>query len=59
MVSITPSTGGNSNGSITLTTATAKKGDIGVYLEAIGTVTPVYTTTVYNQVTEYRFSVSP
>ena len=38
-------------GPVTLTTATANKGDIGVYLEAIGTVTPVYTTTVYNQVT--------
>jgi membrane fusion protein, multidrug efflux system len=38
-------------GPVTLTTATAKKGDIGVYLEAIGTVTPVYTTTIYNQVT--------
>ncbi|MGA8344333.1 MAG: efflux RND transporter periplasmic adaptor subunit, partial [Candidatus Sulfotelmatobacter sp.] len=28
---------------ITVTTATAKKGDIGVYLDSIGTVTPVYT----------------
>jgi multidrug efflux system membrane fusion protein len=38
-------------GPVTLTEATAKKGDIGVYLEAIGTVTPVYTTTLYSQVT--------
>ena len=38
-------------GPVTLTTATATKGDIGVYLDAIGTVTPVYTTTIYNQVT--------
>jgi len=38
-------------GPVTLTVATAKKGDIGVYLDAIGTVTPVYTTTIYNQVT--------
>jgi membrane fusion protein, multidrug efflux system len=38
-------------GPVTLTVATANKGDIGVYLDAIGTVTPVYTTTVYNQVT--------
>jgi membrane fusion protein, multidrug efflux system len=38
-------------GPVTLTTAAAKKGDIGVYLDAIGTVTPVYTTTIYNQVT--------
>ena len=38
-------------GPVTLTTAAAKEGDIGVYLDAIGTVTPVYTTTIYNQVT--------
>lgn len=38
-------------GPVTLTATTAKKGDIGVYLDAIGTVTPVYTTTIYNQVT--------
>ena len=34
---------GAGGGPVTLTTATAKKGDIGVYLDAIGTVTPVYT----------------
>ena len=38
-------------GPVTLTAAAASKGDIGVYLDAIGTVTPVYTTTIYNQVT--------
>lgn len=38
-------------GPVTLTAATAKQGDIGVYLDAIGTVTPVYTATIYNQVT--------
>jgi multidrug efflux system membrane fusion protein len=38
-------------GPVTLTVATAQKGDIGVYLEAIGTVTPVYTASIYNQVT--------
>ncbi|MGB7191007.1 MAG: efflux RND transporter periplasmic adaptor subunit [Acidobacteriaceae bacterium] len=37
-------------GTVTLTAATAKKGDIGVYLKSIGTVTPVYTATIYNQV---------
>jgi membrane fusion protein, multidrug efflux system len=35
---------------ITVTTATAKKGDIGVYLDAIGTVTPVYTASISSQV---------
>ena len=35
---------------ITVTTATAKKGDIGVYLDAIGTVTPVYTDSITSQV---------
>ncbi len=38
-------------GAVTLTVATAKKGDIGVYRDAIGTVTPVYTASIYNQVT--------
>lgn len=37
-------------GPVTLTVATAKQGDIGVYLNSIGTVTPVYTATIYNQV---------
>jgi membrane fusion protein, multidrug efflux system len=36
---------------ITITTATAQNGDIGVYLDAIGTVTPVYTDSIFNQVT--------
>jgi membrane fusion protein, multidrug efflux system len=35
---------------ITVTIATAKKGDIGVYLDAIGTVTPVYTASITSQV---------
>ncbi len=34
---------------VTLTTATATKGDIGVYLQAIGTVTPVHTDTITSQ----------
>lgn len=38
------------SGTVTLTVATAQKGDIGVYLNSIGTVTPVYTATIYNQV---------
>jgi multidrug efflux system membrane fusion protein len=35
--------------SFTATTATATKGDIGVYLDAIGTVTPVYTSSITAQ----------
>jgi multidrug efflux system membrane fusion protein len=35
---------------INITTATATKGDIGVYLDAIGTVTPVYTDSITSQV---------
>jgi multidrug efflux system membrane fusion protein len=35
---------------IPITTATAKKGNIGVYLDAIGTVTPVYTDSITSQV---------
>jgi membrane fusion protein, multidrug efflux system len=35
----------------TITTATATKGNIGVYLDSIGTVTPVYTDSITAQVT--------
>jgi len=35
---------------ITVTTATAQKGNIGVYLDSIGTVTPVYTASISSQV---------
>src|SRR5258708_12343446 len=35
----------------TITTTTAKTGSIGVYLDAIGTVTPVYTASIFSQVT--------
>jgi membrane fusion protein, multidrug efflux system len=38
-------------GPVPVTTATAKTGSIGVYLQAIGTVTPVYTDTITAQVT--------
>jgi multidrug efflux system membrane fusion protein len=51
-----PTTGGGGRraamgGTVTLSTETAKQGNIGVYLDAIGTVTPVYTTTIVPQVT--------
>ena len=35
---------------ITITSATAQMGDIGVYLDAIGTVTPVYSVSITSQV---------
>ena len=35
---------------VTITAATAKKGNMGVYLDAIGTVTPVYTSSITAQV---------
>jgi len=38
-------------GPVTITTATAAKGDIGVYLDAIGTVTALYTDAITAQVT--------
>ncbi len=39
------------SGPVTLTAATATKGDIGVYLNAIGTVTALYTDSITAQVT--------
>ena len=38
------------SGPVTINTAQAKQGSIGVYLDAIGTVTPVYTSTITSQV---------
>lgn len=38
-------------GPVPITVATATKGSIGVYLDAIGTVTPLYTDTITSQVT--------
>jgi multidrug efflux system membrane fusion protein len=37
-------------GPVAITEATAQKGNIGVYLEAIGTVTPVYTASITSEV---------
>jgi len=44
-------------GAISVIPATAQKSNIGVYLEAIGTVTPVYTSSVTSQVTGLVMSV--
>jgi membrane fusion protein, multidrug efflux system len=48
-----PASGGRhgAGGPVTITVATARTGNIGVYLDAIGTVTPVYTTFITSQVT--------
>jgi multidrug efflux system membrane fusion protein len=37
-------------GAVTVTTTAAQKGDIGMYLDSIGTVTPVYTASITSQV---------
>jgi membrane fusion protein, multidrug efflux system len=41
---------GAAGGTATLTSATAQQGDIGVYLNSIGTVVPVYTSSITAQV---------
>src|SRR5208282_4154639 len=43
--------GAAAGGTVPVTVATATKGSIGVYLDAIGTVTPVYTDSITAQVT--------
>jgi len=43
--------GGAGGGTVPVTVATATKGSIGVYLDAIGTVTPTYTDSITAQVT--------
>jgi multidrug efflux system membrane fusion protein len=40
---------GRAPGPVAITTATARKGNIGIYLDAIGTVTPVYTASISPQ----------
>ncbi len=45
------------SGPVTITTSTATKGDIGVYLNAIGTVTALYTDSITAQVTGVITSV--
>ena len=42
---------GAAGGAVSVIPATAQKSNIGVYLEAIGTVTPVYTSSITSQVT--------
>ncbi len=47
----TPSRRGAAGGVVPVVPATVKQGDIGVYQEAIGTVTPVYTASLTAQIT--------
>lgn len=47
-----------SPGAVPVVTATARKGDIGVYVNALGTVTPVYTVTVTSRVQGQIMSVN-
>jgi multidrug efflux system membrane fusion protein len=44
-------------GTVSVTTATAKQGNIGVYVDAIGTVTPVYTSQITSEVSGLVTSV--
>jgi membrane fusion protein, multidrug efflux system len=48
--SAAPSGRKGATGPVTTTVTTAQKGSIGVYLEAIGTVTPVYTASITSEV---------
>ncbi len=49
--------GAGAGGPVAITTATAQQGDIGVYLDAIGTVTPVFTSLITSQVNGIIVSV--
>jgi multidrug efflux system membrane fusion protein len=42
--------GGVGGGAVAVTSATAQRGNIGVYVDSIGTVTPVYTASISSQV---------
>jgi multidrug efflux system membrane fusion protein len=43
--------GRNQQGNATITVGQSRTGDIGIYVNALGTVTPTYTITVYSQIT--------
>jgi multidrug efflux system membrane fusion protein len=46
-----PVGGRNQQGNATITVGQSRTGDIGIYVNALGTVTPTYTVTVYSQIT--------
>src|ERR1700727_3078638 len=47
-----PAAGGrNQQGNATITVGQSRTGDIGIYVNALGTVTPTYTVTVFSQIT--------
>jgi multidrug efflux system membrane fusion protein len=48
---------GRGLGAIPVVAATARKGDIGVYLTGLGAVTPIYTVTVKSQISGYLMQV--
>ncbi len=49
--------GRGQQGPATITVAQSKTGNINVYVDALGTVTPVFTTTIYSQITGRVLSV--
>jgi multidrug efflux system membrane fusion protein len=50
--------GRGAGGPVTITTAKAQKGDFKVIIKAIGTVTPVYTASIFSQVTGVVMTVN-
>ena len=46
-----PAGGRNQQGNATITVGQSRTGDIGIYVNALGTVTPTYTVTDYSQIT--------
>ena len=43
--------GGRNQGAATITVGESRTGDMGIYVSALGTVTPIYTVSVYSQIT--------
>ena len=43
--------GGRNQGNATINVGESRTGDIGIYVNALGTVTPIYTVSIYSQIT--------